>query len=206
MSSYNLINIKKVTMHIKEVQEKLRRIKNINISQGDIAKAIDTTRSNVSQLFSKNSILSEEKIRKIEEFFGVNLSEEDNFLPENFIKIPYYENLKIKKDPTYIFMPDFSKSKPKAPLAIKVDTDSMAPYINKGDLAVFDGEYRDIEDGRVFLIKYRGDFFIKRILNNLNSVILKSDNKDYNDITLSEILLDNMEILGKFHCLVRQAD
>ena len=183
MSSYNLINIKKVTMHIKEVQEKLRRIKNINISQGDIAKAIDTTRSNVSQLFSKNSILSEEKIRKIEEFFGVNLSEEDNFLPENFIKIPYYENLKIKKDPTYIFMPDFSKSKPKAPLAIKVDTDSMAPYINKGDLAVFDGEYRDIEDGRVFLIKYRGDFFIKRILNNLNSVILKSDNKDYNDIT-----------------------
>ena len=206
MSSYNLINIKKVTMHIKEVQEKLRRIKNINISQGDIAKAIDTTRSNVSQLFSKNSILSEEKIRKIEEFFGVNLSEEDNFLPENFIKIPYYENLKIKKDPTYIFMPDFSKSKPKAPLAIKVNTDSMAPYINKGDLGVFDGEYRDIEDGRVFLIKYRGDFFIKRILNNLNSVILKSDNKDYNDITLSEILLDNMEILGKFHCLVRQAD
>ena len=193
-------------MHIKEVQEKLRRIKNINISQGDIAKAIDTTRSNVSQLFSKNSILNEEKIRKIEEFFGVNLSEEDNFLPENFIKIPYYENLKIKKDPTYIFMPDFSKSKPKAPLAIKVDTDSMAPYINKGDLAVFGGEYRDIEDGRVFLIKYRGDFFIKRILNNLNSVILKSDNKDYNDITLSEILLDNMEILGKFHCLVRQAD
>ena len=193
-------------MHIKEVQEKLRRIKNINISQGDIAKAIDTTRSNVSQLFSKNSILSGEKIKKIEEFFGVNLSTEDNFLPENFIKIPYYEDLKVKKEPIYIFMPDFSKSKPKAPLAIKVDTDSMAPYINKGDLAVFDGEYRDIEDGRVFLIKYRGDFFIKRILNNLNSVILKSDNKDYNDITLSEILLDNIEILGKLHCLVRQAD
>ena len=71
MSSHNLINIKKETMQIKEVQDTLRRLKNTNISQGDIAKAIGTTRSNVSQLFAKNSSHDDEKIEKIEKFFNI---------------------------------------------------------------------------------------------------------------------------------------
>lgn len=76
-------------MYIKDVQDTLRRLKNTNISQGDIAKAINTTRSNVSQLFAKNSDLDEDKIKKIESYFNVELNSDASF---DFIKVPIYQD------------------------------------------------------------------------------------------------------------------
>lgn len=203
MSSYDLINIKKATMQIKEIQERLRQIKNSNISQGDIAKAIGTTRSNVSQLFSKNSQLSDDKIEKIENFFGVNLGIEDFSPPRGLIKIPLYEDFGLKKIDRYVYLSDIFTSGISSPLALKVNSNSMHPYINKGDLAIFDTTFEGFEDGEIFLIQYDGNFFIKRILNNLNEIILKSDNADYKDISVPDTKSANIEIIARFRSLLR---
>lgn len=203
MSSYDLINIKKAYMQIKEVQEKLRQIKNANISQGDIARALGTTRSNVSQLFAKNSQLSDEKLKKVEKFFKINLDKNDFSATYGLVKVPLYKDFSLKEIERYVYLSDIFTDNICAPLALKVNSNSMFPYINKGDLAIFDTKFEGYEDGRIFLIRYKGNFFIKRILNNLNEIILKSDNKDYKDITIPDINLSSIEIIARFHSLLR---
>ena len=168
MSSHNLINIKKETMQIKEVQDTLRRLKNTNISQGDIAKAIGTTRSNVSQLFAKNSSLDDEKIEKIEKFFNIKFDTNGEKSLENLIKVPVYSGYDMENANGYIYISGGKNAKPLCPFAIEVASDSMAPYINRGDFAVFDWGFNSIEDGKIFLIRFEGNFFIKRILYNID--------------------------------------
>lgn len=187
-------------MQIKEVQERLRQIKNTNITQGDIARAIGTTRANVSQLFAKNSNLSDDKIEKIERHFETKLAHNDT---KGLVRIPLYSDISLQEADEYIVVSDILNTSPKSLLAIIVNSDSMAPYIKKGDFAVFDRNFRGIEDGRIFLIRFEENFFIKRILNNLNSIILKSDNKDYTDITINSFKADRIEVLARFHSLLR---
>ena len=203
MSSHNLINIKKETMHIKEVQDTLRRLKNTNISQGDIAKAIGTTRSNVSQLFAKNSSLDDEKIEKIEKFFNIKFDTNGEKSLENLIKVPVYSGYDMENANGYIYISGGKNAKPLCPFAIEVASDSMAPYINRGDFAVFDGGFNSIEDGKIFLIRFEGNFFIKRILDNINNIILKSDNRDYTDISINSFKNEKIEVVGRLHSLLR---
>lgn len=79
----------------------------------------------------------------------------------------------------------------------------MSPYINKGDIAVFNKNFEKIEDGKIFLIRFKNNLYIKRILNNMNTIILKSDNKDYTDIVIDSFKTDEIEILGALHSIIR---
>lgn len=190
-------------MRIKEIQNKLRQLKEKNITQGDIAKAIGTTRSNVSQLFSKNSIMSDEKIKKIEKYFNVNLECDEMPPIDSLVKVPLYKDFTLNEIDRFIYVSDFFTSKLACPFALRVNSNSMQPYINKGDLAIFDKDFEGFEDGRIFLVRYKGNFFIKRILNNLNEIILKSDNNDYRDISIPDFRLEHIDVVAKFHSLVR---
>ncbi len=186
-------------MYIKDVQDTLRRLKNTNISQGDIAKAINTTRSNVSQLFAKNSDLDEDKIKKIESYFNVELNSDASF---DFIKVPIYQD-QMQQTKDFICLSKKESTDRESIFAIKVSTNSMSPYINKGDIAVFNKNFEKIEDGKIFLIKFKNNLYIKRILNNMSTIILKSDNKDYTDIVIDSFKTDEIEILGALHSIIR---
>ena len=62
-------------MKIKELQEKLTKIKRIKIKQSDIARAMGISREAVNQRYKNNSDIPEERIKEIEKYFNVDLTE-----------------------------------------------------------------------------------------------------------------------------------
>jgi transcriptional regulator with XRE-family HTH domain len=62
-------------MKIKELQEELTKIKRIKIKQSDIARAMGISREAVNQRYKNNSDIPEERIKEIEKYFNVNLTE-----------------------------------------------------------------------------------------------------------------------------------
>ena len=117
--------------------------------------------------------------------------------------MPVYSGYDMENANGYIYISGGKNAKPLCPFAIEVASDSMAPYINRGDFAVFDGGFNSIEDGKIFLIRFEGNFFIKRILDNINNIILKSDNRDYTDISINSFKNEKIEVVGRLHSLLR---
>lgn len=61
-------------MEFKHIQDLLQNLTNAKISQDEIGKALGIGRSTVSLRVSRNSKLKLTEIKKLEEYFGVNLA------------------------------------------------------------------------------------------------------------------------------------
>lgn len=66
-------------MNICELQTLLITLTKSNISQTKIAEAFGTTRSNISLRMKNKSLITEEEMKKIESFFKVSLSGDEQF-------------------------------------------------------------------------------------------------------------------------------
>ncbi len=82
--------------------------------------------------------------------------------------------------------------------------DSMQPFIQDKDLLVvehYNGE--QIKDNRVYVFRFGDKIFVKRLVLNINQLIIKSDNREYEPI---KIELDNncdVQIIGQIVGLMR---
>lgn len=74
-------------MKTQSMIEKLIRATGKKISYEEIGKAINTTRSNVGYLAKKNSELSEDRIKQIENFFKVSLTKGESDTSNRQIKL-----------------------------------------------------------------------------------------------------------------------
>lgn len=84
--------------------------------------------------------------------------------------------------------------------------DSMQPYIHDKDLLVFeDYNGEQICDNRIYVFRYEDKIFIKRLVLNINQLIIKSDNAEYKPITV-DLKDADIQIIGKFAGLMRKAD
>ena len=81
-----------------------------------------------------------------------------------------------------------------ASLAIKIQDNSMEPTLLKGSYAFIEFN-SPLNTKDIGLFYYNNTFIIRRFMIRKNGLILKSDNKDLPDITLSE--KDNFYIIGK---------
>lgn len=83
--------------------------------------------------------------------------------------------------------------------------DSMAPFIQDRDFLIvehYDGE--QIKDNRVYVFRYGENIFVKRLTLNINQLVIKSDNSEYDTISLN--LSDNadIQIIGEIVGLMRR--
>lgn len=84
--------------------------------------------------------------------------------------------------------------------------DSMQPYIHDKDLLVFeDYNGEQICDNRIYVFRYEDKIFIKRLVLNINQLIIKSDNAEYKPITV-DLKDADIQIIGKFAGLMRKAE
>lgn len=68
----------------------------------------------------------------------------------------------------------------------RVYGDSMAPFINGGDMILVNTHDREVKDNHVYCISVRGDTRVKRLFKNIRgSLIIKSDNPAYAQEELS---------------------
>lgn len=83
--------------------------------------------------------------------------------------------------------------------------DSMMPYIqDKDELIVEHYDNEQIKDNRVYVFRLADKVFIKRLVLNINQIVIKSDNTMYEPIVIKGQELDDFEIIGKIVGLFRR--
>lgn len=117
-----------------------------------------------------------------------------------FVPAEFKEVIRIPKS----CVNGFSKDKHYS--VINAYGDSMKPYIQDRDLLIFeDYNGEQICDNRIYVFRYEDKIFIKRLVLNINQLIIKSDNIEYKPIIL-DLAQTEIQIIGKFAGLMRKAE
>jgi transcriptional regulator with XRE-family HTH domain len=186
------------------MNERIKRLrKEHKLSQVKFADMLGITQSVVSLMESGHSNVSVDVLRKLSEQFGVSvdwlvygkdnyvrLSRENSFIPlinveakagyiENHIDDSFMEKLDLYK------IPGFEKGDHRI---FEVEGDSMVPTIMPRDWIICRGTGLDnLIEGSLCVIVTGNDIVVKRVYKdreNPKVVILKSDNSDYNDMSI----------------------
>mgnify|MGYP000052146535 CR=1 FL=1 len=82
---------------------------------------------------------------------------------------------------------------------IEVSGNSMEPLIQDGAYIVVDPREIDIVDGKIYVLDLDGQTYIKKVVKNeqLKMIILKSINPQYEDIYVTEEMLERFSIKGR---------
>lgn len=191
-------------MRIKELHEILQKKTNGKVTQNDIARAIGTSRANVSKLFAKNSYINDDKIRMIEKYFNIDFLN----IQSGIMFVDYYPNNiasfvdgEIKLSDKYI-----KCAIPTAIFPIEENTkyimchandDSMSPIIFNGDFIIIKRCLEEnIYNNQIYLFIYKGNIYIKRLTKNINQIVVVSENKDYQTQYISKEEMKDFYLIG----------
>lgn len=89
---------------------------------------------------------------------------------------------------------DCPPSASNASVALKIQDDVMEPYFSKGDYAFLELNV-PLKSKDVGLFKYNGELITRKFIIRRDNLVLRADNKKYDDIILSEN--DDFTIVGK---------
>jgi len=215
-------------MLLKEYKEFLEEISQIRITNTYLAKLLGTTSQNISKRIKTNSVLTTSELTTLEETTGVYSLDETANKKVRAFAAGYLDQ---KEDFTADYYPDVfgscgsgvfvlseykelinvpkkiikSYSKEKKYSVINAYGDSMMPFIHDKDLLIvehYEGE--QIRDNRVYVFRYGDNIFVKRLVLNINQLVIKSDNTDYKTITVDlHNKTDDIQIIGKIVGLMR---
>lgn len=93
-----------------------------------------------------------------------------------------------------------SQGNPQNMVLLTVRGDSMEPLIHDKDMVLVDLSRKEVELGKVFAVGYEDYIFVKRLILEPGRLILRSENKEYNDIIVNLRDPDEAEqvrIIGK---------
>jgi len=180
------------------------------INQSLLAEALGITRQTVSNRIKNDSKVTVSELKKIEEYFGITLFNDDSALGENVIHIDYYTDVfascgtgsivfsdeKIKLPVSTLLIDGFSKLKTYS--MINASGNSMSPTIDNGDkLIVEHWNGNQIQDNKVYVFCFNNEFFVKRLSKNLDEIIIKSDNPEYRVRTINGNTMEELTLIGK---------
>jgi phage repressor protein C with HTH and peptisase S24 domain len=202
-------------------------------TQQQLADILDTTKNTIGSRAFRDKEYSVREIMKISEATGVSLLNDGSSLkvftrdqrenlistlqerefiadyyPEvfgscgtgTFVPADYRESISVPKQCVNAFNANKHYS------VIHAYGDSMQPYIHDKDLLIFeDYNGEQICDNRIYVFRYEDKIFIKRLVLNINQLIIKSDNAEYKPITV-DLKDADIQIIGKFAGLMRKAD
>ena len=92
---------------------------------------------------------------------------------------------------------DCPASIPNASVAIKIQDDSMDPILEKGSYAFLELNV-PLKNAEIGLFKYNNQLLIRKFLIHKNEIILKAENKKYENINLDKN--SDFTIIGKIIC------
>lgn len=197
------------------LEEKLNK----KITQAELAKALCLDKSSISLRIKRESSLNENHIKKIEEYFNINITKEDfayntNCIKEEIKKLPVRGDLSASlgggrevfcEAVTEEFpMPKSLMQKigasPEHSFIINTSGESMYPTIIGGkDQIMIDASKKEIYDGKIYLIRIDNSLFAKR-LQKLPQGKIKviSDNQNYESyiIDLKDESI-NFDVIGQ---------
>ena len=202
-------------MNISDLQIYLTKLINRNITQVEIAKALEKTKANISLRIKNKSELTESEIRKIESFFNISVSEEvsnskfnDDIIEIDHIHInpkcgvgtevyttPYIEPFRISRSSITTYL------KCTAPENLKMfqaSGDSMSSIIEDGDMLLVDIGRKDPSISGIYIFTANDLYKCKRLNMTLDGRLeVKSDNKKYSDEIIGPDSGIEIKIIGR---------
>ena len=190
-------------MRIKEIHEILQKLTNGKVTQNDIAKAIETSRANVSKLFANNSFINDDKVKKIEQYFEVKLDNSNNlflvkYYPGNIIdKMLNKNELSDKFIECKMPLSFYPFNKNREYIMCHANDDAMSPFILEGDFVIIElDSHSQINNNKIYAFIYENDFYIRKIVKNINQLMIISDNKFFRPQYIEKVDMDKFTLLG----------
>lgn len=197
-------------MRIKELHEILQLKKKGKVTQNDIARAIGTSRANVSKLFSKNSFINDEKIKKIEKYFDVSFENiKDDFVIDYYPDSPFEiinNQIKISEKKVKFHLPFglFNVNKNFKYIMTNAIDDSMLPNLKKDDFVIIElSDNQNIVNNKIHAFIYEDCFYIRRLSKNINQIIVQSDNETYPVQYIKKEDFSKLYIVGQAVYMIR---
>ena len=200
-------------MQFDELINALQKLIIIRPTIKDIANALGVQDKAIYARKSRNSELTYEELRKIENVYGVVGGLTGTVSSD--ICIDYYpdvfgscgegcmvfeetsEKIAVTKDVITNYSPSNKYS------IISARGSSMSPVINDDDRLVIQHNVENqIIDDTVYLFKYNDELFIKRLVKNVDQIVCISENPRFQD-RIIEPKGDNFSIIGKVVGLFR---
>lgn len=185
------------------------------LSQRDFGKKIGVSGAYIGQIETGETPLSEKVYKQIIQNYG-NLS---NDKQEESITLDYYPQIfgscgsgvfALSQEKQVINVPKsaflFNYSENKTYSVINAWGDSMNPFIQNQDKLVVEhlnGE--QIKDNHIYVFCYKDEIFVKRLIKNIDEIIIKSDNTDpiYRPRVIEGKKLNDLYIIGEIVGLIR---
>ncbi|CAL7896447.1 S24 family peptidase [Fusobacterium necrophorum] len=191
-----------------------------NIDKAEISRIENGKKKKINPMYlnelAKALKLNPITVFKMVGFLDENIHERSNVtkIPlEKIIELPVYGqasagNGYINMEKVIHYLPFVKGEFSKDSFLVKVHGDSMTPTITEGSLALVDPEQIEYIKGKVYVVTYNNETFIKRIEQNeeLNIIILKSDNPLYNDIWISEEQQQFLTVEGRVIRIIKEEE
>lgn len=199
-----------------EVIDNLQNLIKRKPTQGEIAKILGVGQSAVASRKNRQSDITFEELRAIESAYGV-LGQLTNVfvVDDSCVKLDYFadvwascgtgakvfeetaEKINVAKD----LISNYSANKKYS--VINSRGDSMTPFIQEQDkLIVEHWAGGQIVDNCVYVFRFANELFVKRLVKNVTQIVIKSDNKLYEPIIISD-KDEEFEIIGRVVGLMR---
>lgn len=191
----------------------LQNLINRKVTQNELRNILNMGTGTIGNRATRDSNFTESEIEKIEAFYGVDLKStsdiELNYYPDVYascgdgleVLSEASEKIKISKQSISNYSTHNTYS------VVNCKGNSMYPLLTDGDKAIikhWNGE--QILDDRIYLFKYDNQVFIKQLYNNIDQLIIKSNNPEYPNRILEDEKLKKVIILGQVVGLIRQFD
>ena len=178
-----------------------------NPTHAEISKIINVSANALSNRLSNDGYLKDDEVDKIQKYYKIDLLKNTDC-----INVIYYSNfmeLKNELSKSTLTIPvdcfdNFSKFK--SYFALNAIGDTMSPYIKDNDKLIieyYNGE--QIKDNSVYIFKYNNEIFIKRLVKNIDQIVVKSDNEIYPIRFIDSNNTKKLNIIGQIVGLIRDA-
>lgn len=202
-------------MRFDEVCRLIQKFTGREIKQSDFVKILDIKRGTISARAKSNSEFPTSELIHLEQHFGFPMGSLSGVVHnDNNIELDFYpdvfgscgdgsmvfeetsEKLAVTKD----VITNYSDKNKYS--VISARGSSMAPVIQDSDKLVIQHNLNEqIIDDTVYLFRYNGELFIKRLVKNVDQIICISENPRFQDRVIEN--KGNFEIIGKVVGLFR---
>lgn len=207
-------------MRNSEVLDRLQKLINYMPRQKEISDKTGINQNTLSAKATRDSHWKDEEIQKLNAAYNVDIYKEiSQNTTEDCIFLDYYpevfgscgsgtfvlsEQKEIIQVPKRLF-DNFSKTKTYS--VINAVGESMMPNIQDKDRLIvehWNGE--QIMDNQIYVFCYKEEIFTKRLIKNVDEIIIKSDNPDpiYRPRFIEKDDMNNIILIGRIVGLMRE--
>lgn len=205
-------------MKYNTVLERLQNLTGLIPSQAELCKITGIKQNTMSNRANRNSDFPDEELSLLNKYYGVNLIT-NTTQSEQTVSVDYYPDvfgscgsgafvLSGQKELIQVPKKLFTNFSPVNKYSvIKAVGESMQPTLQPNDkLIVEHWSGGQILDNEVYVFCYKDEIFVKRLVKNIDEMIIKSDNPDpvYRARYIEKDELNNITVVGRIVGLMRE--